>query len=76
MRAKIAQRTYDEYIAVCDIIATLGRARPIETISALDLKKLNHTLAIGKNGQRVLPVTHKRLLTFARSSIEFTVSKG
>jgi integrase len=68
---KIVKRTYDEYVSVCDIIATLGKHRPIESISAADLQKLNHKLGIGKNGQPLSPFSHKRLLTFARMVFRF-----
>lgn len=68
---RISERTYMEYMAVADVIATLGKNRPIETITPLDLKSISHKLAVGKYGQPVSPVTHKRLLTFARMVFRF-----
>ena len=62
----IGQRTYDEYVQICDTIATLGKERSIESISPDDLSRLRNMLAKGKRGQLVSVVTHKRLLTFAR----------
>lgn len=63
---EIGERTYKEYIAVCDVIAKLGKHRPIETINTADLTRLRTMLAKGTKGQLLSPVTHKRLLTFAR----------
>lgn len=68
---KINERTYKEYCDVGDIIATLGKNRPIESLTPHTLRLLSHKLAIGKNGQPVSPVTHKRLLTFARMVFKF-----
>ncbi len=68
---KIAERTYNEYMSVCEVIATLGKHRPIASITPLDLKKLSHKLGLGKSGKPVSPVTHKRLLTFARMVFHF-----
>lgn len=62
----IGQRTYNEYVQICDTIATLGKHRPIDSIGPDDLSRLRTMLAKGKGGQLVSPVTHKRLLTFAR----------
>jgi integrase len=62
----INDRTYKEYMDVCEVIATLGKHRPFESITPLDLKQLNHKLGRGKRGKPVSPVTHKRLLTYAR----------
>lgn len=68
---RITERTYNEYMDVCETIATLGKYRPIEAITQADLRKLNHKLGLGKRGQPVSPVTHKRLLTFARMVFYF-----
>jgi integrase len=62
----IVARTYNEYLQVCDVIATLGKHRPIESITTDDLGRLRTMLAKGKGGKLVSPLTHKRLLTFAR----------
>lgn len=69
---RISKRTYDEYMAVCTIIAdVLGKTRPVESITPLDLKQVAHRLARGKSGQPVSPVTTKRMLTFARMVFKF-----
>ena len=70
-RGTIKERTYNDYIAVCDTIAKIGRHRPIETITPQTLKDLNHKLALGKSGKAISPVTHKRLLTTARMVFKF-----
>jgi len=63
----ITERSYKEYVAVCDTIATcLGTKRPIETIHANDLLRLRTALCKGKKGQRVSPITQKRNLGIAR----------
>lgn len=63
---QIKERTYKELMAVADVVATLGRDRPLASITPLDLKSISRKLAVGKNKQPVSPVTHKRLLTYAR----------
>jgi integrase len=63
---EINESTFREYIGVADTIAKLGKHRPFETINTTDLTKLRTMLAKGKAGQLVSPITHKRLLTFAR----------
>jgi integrase len=63
---KISERTFKEYKDVCDVIATLGKDRPIASVLPPVLESLKHRLAIGKNGDPLSPVSHKRLLTFAR----------
>lgn len=68
---RIAERTYKEYVAVCDVIATLGKTRPVESVTPQVLRELSHKLSIGKRGRPVSPVTHKRLLTFARMVFKF-----
>jgi integrase len=69
---RISERTYNEYISVCEVIAdTLGRTRPVEAIAPLDLKRLNHRLGIGKGGKPISPIGHKKYLTFARMVFRF-----
>ncbi len=64
---EIGQRTYYEYEAVCDTIAdALGKAIPVELLTFDDLADLRSVLGKGKHKTAVSPVTHKRLLTFAR----------
>jgi hypothetical protein len=62
----IGQRAMDEYVQICDTISTLGKERSFESIGSADLSRLRNMLAKGKRGQLVSPVTHKRLLTWAR----------
>lgn len=62
----IGDRAYKEYETVCDVVATLGKHRPFESLNADDLSRLRNTLAKGKKGQVLSPVSHKRLLTQAR----------
>lgn len=68
---RIVTQSYKEYVTVCGVIKTLGDYRPIDSIAPVDLKKLNHKLGIGKQGQPLSPVTHKRLLTVARMVFHF-----
>jgi integrase len=69
---KIKKRTYDELLTVADVVAaTLGKSRPVEEITPLSLRALSHKLAIGKSGQPVSPVSHKRLLTYTRMIFRF-----
>jgi hypothetical protein len=49
----IAQRTYNEYEAVCDQIATLGKRRPFDTLTYEDFSELSSLLGIGVNGKPV-----------------------
>lgn len=63
----ISERTLSEYKGVCDTIATtLGARRPIESLVDDGYALLRSTLGKGKGGKRISPVTHKRLLTYAR----------
>ena len=67
LHKKIGQRTYDEYMAVAKVIGReLGETRVARSVRQLDLERVGDALAIGRNGQPISPVTHKRLLTFAR----------
>jgi integrase len=68
---KIVDSSYKEYVKVCEVIKTLGDYRPIDSITPIDLKKLNHKLGRGKKDQTLSPVTHKRLLTVARMVFHF-----
>jgi integrase len=69
---KIKQRTYDDLLAVADVVAdALGKSRPVTEITPLSLRALSHKLAIGKSGQPVSPVSHKRLLTYCRMIFRF-----
>lgn len=64
---EITQRTFDEYEAVCEVIGeTLGKHRPVATISYDDLGKLRSVLSKGKGGRQLSPVSIKRLLSLAR----------
>lgn len=64
---EIGQRTYNEYEAVCDTIAEkLGYAKPVAVLSFDDISELRSVLGQSKRGKPVSPITHKRLLTFAR----------
>jgi integrase len=64
---ELSQRSYDEYVSVMEQIASLGKSRPFASLTADDLGTLRALLAKGKKGQPLSPVTHKRLLTYARS---------
>jgi integrase len=64
---EIAERTFNEYKATCDVIeSTFGKSRAFETLTHDDLGRLRSILGKSGKGKRVSPVTHKRLLTFAR----------
>lgn len=64
---KIAERTCDEYVSVCDAIAnTFGRNLPAESLTFDDFDRLTTIFRTNKKGKRVSPLTHKRLLTYAR----------
>ncbi len=69
---EITQRTFDEYQAVCDTIAeTIGKHRVVGLLTNDHFGALRNALGKGKRGHRVSPVTHKRLLTFARMVFNF-----
>lgn len=64
---EIAERTFSEYKATCDKVATVfGKNRPVESLTDEDFGQLRSAFGESKKGGRVSPVTHKRLLTFAR----------
>lgn len=66
-REEISERTYEEYSAICDtIVSVFGKTRPVESLKYHDLDRLRTILGKGKRGKRVRPLTHKRLLTYAR----------
>jgi integrase len=68
----INERTLGEYKGICRIIGdTLGDDTPIDSVSFNDLSRLRRKLGRGKSGKAVSPVTHKRLLTFARMIFSF-----
>ena len=62
----IDQRTYDDYVRTCDIVARLGKHRPFESLNSADLSRLRTMLAKGTKGQLLSPISHKRRLTDAR----------
>jgi len=63
----ITERTLGEYKGICQIIGdTLGDDTPIDAIGTVEFSRLRRRLGVGKRGRVVSPVTHKRLLTFAR----------
>ncbi|QDU55818.1 hypothetical protein [Aeoliella mucimassa] len=68
----LTERSYDEYRTICDtIVATLGKARPVEAIHNNDLGRLRSVLGKGKNGQQLAPSSHKRHLTIARMIFKY-----
>ncbi len=68
----ISDRTLGEYKGICEIIGdTLGDDTPIDAVGFNELSRLRRRLGRGKRGKSVSPVTHKRLLTFARMIFAF-----
>src|SRR5262249_24412090 len=68
----ISPRTYREYMAVAEAIGgAIGKSRSVESINSFDLDRVRDRLSTGRNGEPVSPVTHKRLLTFARMVFRF-----
>lgn len=68
----ITERTLGEYKGICVTIGdALGDDTPIDLVTFDELSKLRSTLGKGKREQKVSPVTHKRLLTFARMVFSF-----
>lgn len=66
-RDEITERTYSEYVGICDTIAnTFGKNRPVVSLTYDDLDRLRTLLGRNKKNERVSPLTHKRLLTYAR----------
>ena len=64
---ELTQQTYVDYEAVCDTIAkTIGKRRTIESIGFDELDRVRTALSKGTKGQKISPVSHKRLLTIAR----------
>jgi integrase len=69
---EINERTLGEYQGMCLLIGdTLGDDTPLTALGHAELGKLRRQLGKGKAGQQVSPVTHKRLLTFARMIFNF-----
>jgi integrase len=66
----IAQRTYNEYEAVCDQIATLGKSRPFDTLTYEDFSELRSLLGKGVNGN-IAVSSRKRLIGIARMVFNF-----
>lgn len=67
----IAQRTYNEYEAVCDQIAALGKRRPLDTLAYEDFSELRSILGRGARGQTVAVSSRKRLVGIARMVFNF-----
>jgi integrase len=64
---EITPQTYDDYFAVCKVIAdTLGKHRPVAAIGFDDLSQIRAALSKGKNGKVRGASSIKRLLTMAR----------
>jgi hypothetical protein len=57
----ISRQTYGEYQRACDMIATLGASRPLESLTPQDFSRLRTIL-----GQGARPATHKKRLQVAR----------
>jgi hypothetical protein len=69
---RMKQRSYGEQLAVARVVRdTLGAACPVDKITPLNLKAVSHKLAVNKKKEAVSPVTHKRLLTYARMLFRF-----
>lgn len=69
---EITPDTYDDYFAVCKVIAeTLGKHRPIGSIGFEQLSEVRSALSKGKNGKVRSPSSLKRLLTMARMVFNF-----
>lgn len=69
---ELTQRSFDDYEAVCDVIAAkLGKDRPIESVSPDDLADLKAAFAKGKGGKRRSPVSLKRYIGIARMVFRF-----
>jgi integrase len=69
---EINDRTLGEYNGICVTIGdALGDDTPVDLLTYDALSKLRSKLGKGKRGQKVSPVTHKRLLTFARMVFSF-----
>ena len=67
----IALRTYTEYEAVCDQIATLGKRRGVESLAYENFSHLRGILGKGAKGQPVAVSTRKRLIGIARMVFNF-----
>ena len=63
--SEISEVTYNEYEAVCDVIAAWGKQRQLHTLNASDFQLLRDALGQGKT-RRLGPVTIRRRLTIAR----------
>jgi integrase len=62
---EISEVTYNEYEAVCDIMAAWGKHRHLSSLTAVDFLQLREALGKGKTKQ-LGAVTVKRRLTIAR----------
>ncbi len=62
---EISQVTFNEYEAVCDVMAAWGKHRQLSTLTAVDFRLLREALGQGKTKQ-LGPVTLKRRLAIAR----------
>lgn len=67
----IAQRTYNEYEAVCDQIATLGKRRLFDSLAYEDFSELRSLLGKGANGDPIAVSSQKRLIGIARMVFNF-----
>ncbi len=65
---ELSQRSFEEYEAVCDTIATLGKHSPIEVT---DFVKLRSRVIKGRKGNILSPTSQKRLLGIARMVFNF-----
>jgi len=68
---KLTQSSFDDIEEVCDMIATLGKARPAESLRKHDFKELRSLLITGKQGQTLGAKTQHRKLSIARSVFNF-----
>lgn len=62
---EISQVTFNEYEAVCDVLAAWGKHRQLSTLHPIDFQNLREALGQGKT-RRLAPVTVKRRLAIAR----------